>query len=151
MVIAVIEKTRQLPLELFEAPAVEKIVEGSSRDYWDSTGQIFFTDNHGWGLAPDLSTVCMGTEVEVLAYLKGGGLPRRISQAEIEGLQEIKEYKAKEDLENARTRDVPVKSSRTQRAIRTSSVRARLTSHVEYKPFDTRQFKARQKLPGSTA
>lgn len=121
------------------------------RDHWDDTSQVFFTGNHGWGVAPDLSTVCLGTEFEIHAYLKGGTLPKRISQVAIEVLGEIRELKAKEDLENGRTRDVKVKSSRTQRAIPTSGVRVRPTSHIEYKPLNTRHLKARKRISGSKA
>ena len=137
----------QLTLE--DMTQVEKPAEGTGKDYWNDTSRVFFTGNRGWGVTPDLSTVCLGAEFEILAYLKGGTLPKRISQVAIEVLEGIREYKAKGDLENAGTRYVQVKSSRTQRAIRTGGVRVRPTSYIECKPFSTRHLKTRQRLPGS--
>ncbi len=127
----------------------EKTVESTGRDYWDGTAQVFFTGGRGWGVAPDLSTLCLGAEVEVLAYLDSGTLPKNIDQTVLAVLEKIRELKVKGDLENARARDVEVKSSRTQRAIRTGGKRARPTAHTEHKPVDTRHLKARKRLSSS--
>ncbi len=114
----------------------EKPDVGTSR--WDTSGQIFLTGNRGWGVAPDCTTVCLGLEGEIKAYLNGGALPKHISQAAIEVLTKISQLM--EDKENARTAgDIKVQSVDTQRPIRTGNKRARLTSHPEYKPKDTRQ------------
>jgi len=157
-------KVEQLTMNLDQAkpepkPKREKVAESDlfpepeappeqNRDYWDSTGQIFFTGGKGYGLSQDLKTVCLGREHDILSYLAGGNMPAETSQVTIELLQKIKELKAKGDLENARSELIPVKSTSRKRAIRTRSFRTGPTSHTEYKPVNTRHFKARQRFPG---
>ena len=117
------------------------------RDYWDSTGQVFFTGNHGYGLTPELATICLGTENDILAYLAGGPLPD-CSPVIREELLRIKELKVKGDIDNARAAgaNIKAKSSRNQRAINTRGVRAGLTANTKYKPLGTGQFKALQRV-----
>jgi len=122
---------------------------GTGKDSWD--GQGFFTGNRAWGIAPNLKTVCLGSEFEVQAYLKGGTLPRHINQVAIETLKEIKELEERGNLYNAGTRDNKVESSRTKRPIRTGSIRAGLTTNTQYQPVNTRYIKARQRVPGGKA
>lgn len=65
--------------------------QGTGRDYWDDTGQIFFTGNQGFGVTPELINICLGNEFEIQVYLKGGNLPRNINQEAITELQRVKE------------------------------------------------------------
>ena len=72
---------------------LENLAEGTGRDYWDDSGQLFFTGNHGWGVAPDLSNVCLGGEFKVLTYLEDGTLPKSVSEAAIKMLENIRQCK----------------------------------------------------------
>ena len=134
----------QLTLEDIKQP--EKPAEGTGRDYWDDTGQVFFTSNHGWGIAPDLSSVCLGTEFEVLAYLKGGTLPKHINQTANEVLEQIKELK--ESDEGGQTdRAIPAKRSYQPGARKVSSKRSRFMLDSRHRPPGARRSASTKRLP----
>ena len=39
------------------------------KSYWSEGGQIFMCDSHAYGVAPDLQSVCIGTETDILKAL----------------------------------------------------------------------------------
>jgi len=81
--------------ELYPAPELPTGEAGERSDRWSADGQVFFTGGYGWGVASDLSTVCLGADGEVVAYLKGSILPHNISQTAIEVLEKIRQIKTK--------------------------------------------------------
>lgn len=91
-------------------------------DYW--RGEVFFTGGHGYGVASNGDTVCLGPEKDVLEKIKGG----------------IHE----------RTRH-EVKPVSTQRVSRQGDKRTRPATGTQYKPVNTRQVKTRKKLPVNKA
>ena len=125
---------KQLTFE--EQPGV--VVEGAGKDSWDDTGQIFFTGNYAWGIAPDLRTLCLGTEFEVQAYLKGGTLPKGIGQVAIETLQELRELKGKESENNGKQPNIQ----------RPSSFRGRTTGKAKRGATHIKSAAFRKRLPG---
>jgi hypothetical protein len=47
--------------------------QAETRDYWsEPDGQIFFTGGKGYGLTPELQTICLGDEKDILKYLETG-------------------------------------------------------------------------------
>ena len=48
-----------------------------NRAYWSQDGQVFFCYGYAWGLDDKLNTLCLGTEADVQAILKGD---KRISE-----------------------------------------------------------------------
>jgi len=48
-----------------------------NRAYWSDDGQVFFCDGYARGLDEKLNTLCLGTEADVQAILKGD---KRISE-----------------------------------------------------------------------
>lgn len=102
------------------------------RDYWDDTGQIFFTEGKGYGITPTLAGVCLGKEHEILSYLEGGDYPLNITNAACDELERVKELK--ETLENERreTTIIP-KSSNKLGAVKVRGERIRLTPATKHR------------------
>ena len=116
-----------------------------------SWGQVvYYLDGVCFGVAPDGRTVCLGNESEVRQMLAGPA-KRSVNPLINQIIDLERELSQKEELENARTGDVQVESSRGKRAIRTGRVRVRPTSHIEYKPVNTRHIKTRQRISGGKA
>ena len=129
-------KDKQLSFEkqLEEQPGV--IVEGSGKNSWDDTGQIFFTGNYVWGITPDLRVLCLGTEFEAQVYLKGGTLPKGIGQVAIETLQEIRELKGKESENNGKQPNLT----------KPGAFRSRATREVKHRTANIRQTPPRKRV-----
>ena len=66
-----------------------------TRDYWSEGGQIFFHYGKAYGVAPDLTTACLGSmvqdqgweqkyrvQIKPLSQKQKGGLPRQGKPAE---------------------------------------------------------------------
>lgn len=125
----------------------EKPAEGKGRDYWDDTGQIFFTGSKGFGLTSDLATVCLGAESEVLTFLNGGALPREINRAAVEVLEWIKELKIKELLNGQADRTIPATERNYQSGARkVSSKRSRLVLDSRRRPAGARRASGKKEL-----
>ncbi|MFC1933243.1 hypothetical protein ACFLXU_06455 [Chloroflexota bacterium] len=62
------------------------------RDYWDDTGQVFFTGGNGWAVAPALHRFILGSETTVLEVLRTGKMPddaTPLQRAEYERISEL--------------------------------------------------------------
>ncbi len=104
-------------------------------DYWDETGQIFFTGGHGYGITPELVNICLGVESEILAYLNGGSVPDNISESAVEELNRVKELKG--EKQNERTAEIK----------RPSNIRSKPARTFKRRAASLRQPKTRKKLP----
>ena len=125
----------------------EKLAEGTGRDYWDDSGQLFFTGNHVWGVAPDLSNVCLGGEFEVLTYLKDGTLPKSVSETAIEILENIRQCKIEGGLHGQADRIIPTAKRCYESGIRqVSGKRSRLMLDHGRRPAGVRRAAGSKRL-----
>jgi hypothetical protein len=112
---------------------------------WGHSGQIFYCDGRGYGIADSGSTVCLGDSRTIELFFKTG-VTRDLNKVQIEILNTIKKLEV-EIGQSKSTDDYAVKSSCGKRAVKTGGVRARSNGHSEFKPVNTGQLKARKKLP----
>lgn len=98
---------------------------------WFEGGQIYFEAGKGFGLTPDLQTIYLGKEEDILKALNGEGLKEDLSSLQRLVLSNIIE----EEKDNGTT----VGASNLERA---KPVRV-----TRYRKKNTRQIKARGRLP----
>jgi len=65
------------------------------KDYWSGGGMIYFTGGNGYALSEKLTTLCVGTETDVLNYLKGSNPPDSLNPLERQALIRAKELEDK--------------------------------------------------------
>lgn len=125
----------------------EKNTDGSGREYWDDTNQIFFTGGHGYGVSPELDGICLGSESEISDFLSGGELPRHIDLLAQAELIRIKNQKEKNDYERRKNTVKPFSASKLG-AIKARSKRAGTIDHAKSGVRHVRQVTAYKRLSG---
>lgn len=50
------------------------MIDTSMSQRWDDTGQVFYIDGWGYGLSPNLRTICIGKEEDIIKQYPVGKL-----------------------------------------------------------------------------
>ena len=50
--------------------ACNECLKKDNTAYWSDGGQIYFVEGKGWGIAPNLTMVCIGDKADILKALK---------------------------------------------------------------------------------
>lgn len=58
---------------------------------WSDDGQIFFLDNHGWGVDEDGRTIVLGEESDIKHFLKTGEVKGTLNPLQVRVLMQIRE------------------------------------------------------------
>jgi hypothetical protein len=107
---------------------------------WDATNQICFTGGKGFGLTPELKSVCLGDEKSVNQYLNGNSpLPKNISLNAVECLKSVKKMKG--DKEN------DIKPIRSSGFIKQRNFGNRFTQSIKHRACDITRATPGQKVP----
>ena len=108
--------------------------ERETKDYWSECGQIFFTGGHGYGLTPQLRTICLGKEEDIKKFLETGELNGKLNPTRKQVLGGILEYRQEEGIGTTDLRT-------------TSMERAGNNGASRRKPKATRLLASRKRLP----
>ncbi len=115
-------------------------------DRWIGADQVYVTYGQGYAIRPDGHTFFMGSAGEIEEVLRTRVIPATATAEQKAEYERI--FSLIREGEDGTDEIKPVGE---QRPIKTSGGRNRFTFSIESKPVNTRQFKARQKLPSSKA
>ncbi len=77
--------------------------EKDHKDYWSDDGQICFVDGKGYSLTPELRSICLGDEQDILNALNGGEIKEDLTlQRQV--LASIIKYRKEEGIGQSDTR-----------------------------------------------
>lgn len=110
---------------------------------------ISYIDGWGWGIAADGRTICLGREAAVKEALANPKL--KSGAPDVDQIIDLERKIIAEVNLNGISGNIKTESSRGKRAVRTGGIRTRPFVDIKYQPVNTRQLKARKKLPGSEA
>lgn len=110
--------------------------EKETRDYWSDYGQIFFHYGKGYGLTPELKTICLGREEDIKKFFDTGELNNQLNLTQRQVLRQVFEYR-QELKDNGRTVEIK----------RPGNFRSRPTRTFKRRAANTRQAKARKRVP----
>ena len=108
--------------------------EKDHKDYWSDDGQICFVDGKGYGLTPELKSICLGDEQDILNALNGGKIKEDLTLLQRQVLTGILEYRQEEGIGTTDTRTADMERAGDNGASRR-------------KPKTTRLFTARKRFP----
>jgi len=110
--------------------------EKVSKNYWSDDGQICFVDGKGYGLTPELKSICLGDEQDILNVLNSGKIKEDLTPLQRQILVSIIEYR--KELDNG-------KSEANIR--RPSSIRSKSARTLKRRAASPRQSAPRKRLP----
>lgn len=86
-------------------------------DKWSEDGQIQFIDGIAYGITPELQTIPLGNEEDVLHFLKTGELKDDLHPKQYQVLTEIREEREKNGIkESSIIRSRPVRTFKRRKA-----------------------------------
>ena len=74
-------------------PGADLYEQYHKREYWSDCGQIYFTGGRGYAIAPDLQTVDVGREADILKAFDTGEIVTDLCPGPAEVLQSILDYR----------------------------------------------------------
>ena len=117
-----------------EVPEVKTKTPNQARDHWSECGQVLFCNGKGYGLTPELRTICLGNEDDIKKFLDTGELNNELNPTQRQVLSGILEYRKEQGIGTTDTRTADMERAGNNRASR-------------YKPKATRLFASRERLP----
>ncbi len=107
--------------------------EKGHKDYWSECGQICFVDGKGYGLTPELKSICLGDEQDILNALSSGQIKEGLVPLPRQVLASIIEYRKEEGIGTTNTGTADMEragnngtSGRKPKAVRLLTSRKRL-------------------------
>jgi len=101
-----------------------------AKDSWNECGQVFFTGGCGYGLMPDLRSICLGKEEDITRFFDTGELNAGLSPLQRQLLGQIQEYRKGEGIGTGETdmerAGINGAARRNKKAARQSTPRKRL-------------------------
>jgi len=106
------------------------------RDYWSDCGQVFFHYGKGYGLIPELRSICLGEEQDILNALSSGKIKEDLTPLQRQVLVSIMEYRKE------------LNSGKSEANIRRpSSIRSKSARTLKRRAASPRQSAPRKRLP----
>ena len=110
------------------------MVEKEARDYRSECEQVFFHYGKGYGITPELRTICLGKKEDILETLDTGELKDNLTLLQRQTLTGIIEYRKEQGIGTTDTRAADMERAGNNGASRR-------------KPKATRLLTARKRLP----
>ncbi|MFC1932653.1 hypothetical protein ACFLXU_03355 [Chloroflexota bacterium] len=110
--------------------------EKGSKYYWSDDEQIYFVDGKGYGLTPELKSICLGDEQDILNTLNGGKIKEDLTPLQRQVLVSIMEYRKE------------LNSGKSEANIRKpSSIRSKSARTLKRRAASPRQSASRKRVP----
>ena len=106
----------------------------TSKLYWSECGQICFVDGKGYGLTPELRSICLGEEEDIKKFFDTSELNGKLNPTQRQVLTGILEYRQEEGIGQSTTGT-------------TGMERAGNNGATRRKPKATRLLASRKRLP----
>ena len=95
-------------------------------DYWSECDQIFFHYGKGYGLTPELKTICLGNEEDIKRFFDTGELNNELNPTQRQVLNQIQEYRKEQGIGTTDTRAADMERAGDNGATRRKPKAARL-------------------------
>ncbi len=106
--------------------------EKGSKHYWSECGQICFVDGWGYGLTPELRSVCLGKEDDIKKFFDTGELNGKVNPTQRQVLMGILEYRQEEGIGTTDTRTANMERAGDNGASRRKPKATRLLSFLSF-------------------
>jgi len=117
------------------------------RDYWDGTGQVFFTGGLGFAVSPVGDTFVLGKEASVLEAMKTQCIPEDATP--LQRAEYIRLFQLQKENEDAKSRG-NIKPVRASGVKRVRNLRGKSSPNSKRGIKHSKRIAFRKRLPGHT-